>query len=184
MAIERIGATRSPVVCVDTVLVPGGRIGALGEEGADVGAWIVIDGIEIGAGGGALFGIPGEVSGSAGNSVWVAVDTSSFWKTGDEGTWSEGNAIFGVGGGLSGRSTVCTELEIIVQVAELILDGGLELNGTEARFRLWFASISAAVDAASFNFICTGDSIVCDEASIIAGRVGDGGGDGWMPVST
>jgi hypothetical protein len=76
MEVERIGATRSPLVWVDTVLVPGGRIGALGDEGADVGACMAIEGTDIGAGGGGLVGFSGTNSGSIGESVCVAVDTS------------------------------------------------------------------------------------------------------------
>ena len=54
MPVDCAGAARSPVVCVDMVFVPGGRIAALGDEGADVGACIAIEGIGIGAGGVAL----------------------------------------------------------------------------------------------------------------------------------
>ena len=92
--------------------------------------------------------------------------------------------IFGVSGGLNGWSTVCTELDVIKQGVGLTPGEGLGLNGTETRFRLWFASISAMVDELSFGFICGVVSDVCDEASIITGRVGDDGGDGCTPVST
>jgi hypothetical protein len=47
-----MGANKSPVVCVETVFVPGGRIGSFGEDGAEEGAWIAIDGIVMGGGGG------------------------------------------------------------------------------------------------------------------------------------
>ena len=52
---ERI-EIKSLAVCVPIVFVPGGKIGSLGELGAEVGAWIAIEGIEIGIGGGARFG--------------------------------------------------------------------------------------------------------------------------------
>ena len=65
---------------------------------------------------------------------------------------SEGTGILGVGGGLKG-STVCTELDFMMHVSEVTWGVELALTGTETRFRLWLASISAAVDAQSFSFI-------------------------------
>jgi len=79
--------------------------------------------------------------------------------------FSDGTGILGVGGGLRGRSTVCTELDVIIDVPESVWDGGIEFKGTETRFRLWFASISAAVDGTSLDLCCTGGSTVWDAAS-------------------
>ena len=98
--------------------------------------------------------------------------------------FSDGAGILGVGGGLRGRSTVCTELEVIMHTPELAWGGGLEFQGTETRFRLWFASISAAVDGKSFDLTCAGGSTVWDAASTKVGFIGDAGGDGCTPVST
>ena len=164
------------------VLVPGGRIGAFGDEGADVGAWMAIEGIVIGVGSGDFLGVSATASGSTIESVCVAVDTTSVCTTGDRVAFSAGIGILGVGGGLSG-STVCTELDVVVQISGLIWRGGLEAKGTETRFRLWFASISAAVDENSPDFIGTDGSIVCDAASTMTSFVGEGGGDGCTPVS-
>jgi hypothetical protein len=70
-----MGANKSPVVWVDTVLVPGGRIGSLGEDGAEDGACIAIDGIAMDAGGEALLFSLGVSLGSSIDSVCVDIDT-------------------------------------------------------------------------------------------------------------
>jgi hypothetical protein len=145
---------------------------------------MAIEGTKIGAGGGGLVGFSGTNSGSIGESVCVAVDTSWIWETVDKSTLSDATGILGVGGGLRGWSTVCTELDVVVQISGPTCTGTLEVKGTETRFRLWFASISAAVDETSFGFIWIDGSIVCDVASTMTSLVGDGGGDGCTPVST
>jgi hypothetical protein len=50
-------------------------MGSLGEDGAEEGAWIAIDGIAIGVGGGALLGSDGVSLGFSIGSVCVEIDT-------------------------------------------------------------------------------------------------------------
>lgn len=74
--VERI----SIVVWVAALLVPGGNMGSLGEEGVDDGAWIAMEGMVIGTGGGARVGaagICGFCSDVSTGSVWVAMEATS-----------------------------------------------------------------------------------------------------------
>jgi hypothetical protein len=110
-------------VCVEILFVLCGRIGSLGDGGADVGAYIAMDGIDIGTGGGARFGGDVEISAivggvSASGSVCVEMDATSGLNIADRGV--SGTAIVGVAGGLSGGSTVCEELEDVVFVTLVI----------------------------------------------------------------
>jgi hypothetical protein len=181
----RMGANKSPDVCVDTVLVPGGRIGALGDEGAEDGAWIAIEGIEIGAGGGALLGSSGVSIVACSGSVCVDVDTTWVSKMGERGGCVTGDIIVGVAGGLRGCSTVWTEVDVVEEGTRLTLSGAVGCSrAAETRFRRWFASMSALDDKASLDLLCKETSKVCDEDSTMVGRVGDGGGDGCTPLST
>lgn len=113
MPVDRTGEVRSPLVWVATVFVPGGRIGSLGDVGADVGAWMAIEGIEIGTGGGARLGGGGLAWGSSIVSVWVEADATSALKVGVIGVSTIGLTTVGVAGGLKGCSTVWEEVDVI-----------------------------------------------------------------------
>ena len=65
--------------------MPGGRMGSFGEAGAEVGACIAIDGIKMGTGGGARFGVGGMLLGSSTVSVWVDADATSGLESKDIG---------------------------------------------------------------------------------------------------
>jgi hypothetical protein len=111
-------------------------MGSFGDVGADEGAWMAIEGIEIDAGGAAL--ILSERSGSGDSytgSVCVEMETTSTMNVG-EGGCTNGVRIVGVAGGLKGWPIVCMELEIIEDVVRVILGGGLgDPRGTDTRFR-------------------------------------------------
>ena len=149
---------------------------------------MAIDGIGMGAGGAARVLCGNGCSCSLTLSVCVDEEISSVLNTGDIGVAGNsvvGTLIFGVGGGLSGCSTVCTALEVIVHGAGLALLNGLrDSNNSDVRFLrwlawLWFASTSVRVGELSTGLDCTGaSSTVCEEASTIAGRTGDVGGEG------
>jgi hypothetical protein len=78
-----MGANKSPVVCVETVFVPGGRIGSFGDDGAEEGAWMVMDGMVMGGGGVFLLSVGGSCGllsiggscGFSGASVCVEAET-------------------------------------------------------------------------------------------------------------
>jgi hypothetical protein len=89
------------------VLVPGGNLASLGEEGAESGAWMAIDGMVIGAGRIICFTVKFAFSGCSAGSVCVEEDTSSVLNTSDTGVAGNscvGAMIVGVGGGLRGST--------------------------------------------------------------------------------